>query len=141
MNEQELRAAAQDLELYRSQLESMQKQDELLRVTLDEYNRARDALEEIRGKKEGDELLVPIGANCFLHAKLGDPDKAISSLSSNVAVGETTAEAVERLEKHIQEIEKALVETQKSIVSLDSQAQALSQQMQKAYEELEGKGN
>jgi prefoldin alpha subunit len=139
MKEMEIKQTAQELELCRAQLDSMEKQDELLRVTLDEYRRAKEALEDIKGRKDGDEVLVPIGANCFLHAKLGDPNRVMSSLGSDVAVGESSKDAIVRLDRHIQDIEKAVGEMQKNISSLSSKTQELTRTLQKAYEEFESK--
>ena len=98
MNEEEIKKAVADLEMCNAQLETLRKQDELLRINLEEFLRARDTLNGIKERKEGDEILVPIGANFFIKAQIGDPDAVISNLGATVAASEPLDKAIDRLE-------------------------------------------
>ncbi len=137
MDEQEIMAASQELEALRNQMENMAKQEELIQVTLEEFTRARDALEDLKGKKEGDEILVPIGANCWVHAVLGNMDKAIASIGSNLAVGQSIDEIVIRLDSQLEEIEAARTEVSAKLSSLDAKASELTQTLQKVYADMQ----
>ena len=130
-------AAAQELELLRAQLENLGKQDELIHITLEEYTRAREALEELKGKKKGDEILVPIGANCWVHAVLGDPKKAIASIGSNLAVGQKLDSIIERLDQQLEEIGKAQGELSMSMTKMEARARDLAMMLQEVYGEME----
>ena len=141
MDEQEIMASSQELETYRNQIENLVKQEELIQVTLEEFTRAKDALNDLKGKKEGDEILVPIGANCWVHAVLGNMDKAIASIGSNLAVGQTVDEIVVRLDSQLEEIEAANKEVSSKLTSLNAKAAELTQVLQKIYAEMQaGKG-
>ncbi|MBA3046475.1 MAG: prefoldin subunit alpha [Candidatus Thermoplasmatota archaeon] len=134
MKEQEIEAAAQELERLRMQLENLNRQDELIQVTLEEYIRARQALDELKDKKEGEEILVPVGANCWVHAKLGKIDKGIASIGSNVAVGQKLGDIIERLDTQLVEIRKADTELSGKITKVESRARDLSVMLQDVYD-------
>ena len=138
MDEKEIMAASQELEAIRGQLDNLAKQDELIQVTLEEYIRAKEALEDLKGKKEGDEILVPIGANCWVHAVLGDPKKSIASIGSNLAVGQKTEEIIIRLDSQLEEIEAAKKEITAKMAEMDAKAASLTQMLQQVYAEMQG---
>ena len=131
-------AASQELETGRNQLENMKKQEELIQVTLEEYIRAKEALEDLKTKKEGDEILVPIGANCWVHAVLGDTTKSIASIGSNLAAGQNTEDVIERLDRQLEEITEAQEEVTEKIGHLEARVSQLTQELQKAYSEMQG---
>ena len=137
MNEQEIMAAGQELELLRVQLDNLNKQDELIHITLEEYTRAREALEELKGKKKGEEILVPIGANCWVHAILGDTKKAIASIGSNLAVGQKIESIIERLDSQLEEIGKAEAELSTKMNMMEARARDLAAILQEVYSEME----
>lgn len=137
MDEQEIMAASQELETLRAQMDNMVKQEERIQVTLEEYTRAREALKDLKGKRKGDKILVPIGANCWVHAVLGDMDKAIASIGSNLAVGQPVDEIVVRLDSQLEEIEAAGKEVSAKLASLDVKAAELTQMLQKVYAEMQ----
>ena len=138
MDEKEIMAASQELEACHGQLESLAKQNELIQVTLDEYNRAKDAIIDLKTKKKGDDILVPIGANCWVHAVLGDPKKAIASIGSNLAIGQKTDDIISRLDRQLEEIEEAKIEVAGKMSQLDAKAASLTQMLQKVYDEMQG---
>ena len=141
MDEKEILAASQELEATRMQLDNLAKQQELIQITLEEYTRAREALEELKGKKEGDEILVPIGANCWVHAVLGNTDKAIASIGSNLAVGEKLEDIIERLDRQLEEIHGASTEVSKKLARLESRGNELTQMLQQVYAEMQAAGS
>lgn len=137
MNEQEISAATQELELLRMQLDNLQKQEELIGLTHEEYQRARDALEELKGKKKGDKILVPIGANCWVHATLDNTKKGIASVGSNIAVGQKVEDIIERLDRQLAEISKAEAELSQRITKVEARARDLAAMLQDVYEKAE----
>ncbi len=137
MNEQEIAVAAQELELLRMQLDNMNKQEELIQITFEEYTRAKGALEDLKGKEKGAEILVPIGANCWVHAKLGDTSKAIASIGSNVAVGQKLEAIIERLENQLGDIKNAQSELASKIGKVERRARDLAMVLEEAYGKAE----
>ena len=137
MNEKEIAAAAQEFELLQMQLDNMNKQDELIRITHEEYTRARQALEDLKGKSKGDEILVPIGANCWVHAQLGDVRKGIASIGSGVAVGQKLDAIIERLDRQIEDIGKAQNELSTKMTKVESRARDLSAMLEQVYGQMD----
>ena len=138
MDEKEIMAASQELEAIRGQLDTMTKQDELIQVTLEEYVRAKEALQDLKDKKKGDDILVPIGANCWVHAVLGDPKKSIASIGSNLAVGQNTDDIIKRIDSQLVEIEEAKKEVTSKMAEMDAKAASLTQMLQEVYAEMQG---
>ena len=127
------------MEMCNAQLDSLKKQDELLRINLEEFLRARDTLLGLKGKEKGDELMVPIGANFFVKATIGDPDTVISNLGSSVAAGEEMDKAIERLDTHIKELNEAGQSIAKTVSELDMTSSLLTQQLQEEYAKMQSK--
>ncbi len=138
MDEKEIMAASQELETCKAQLDTMAKQEELIQVTLEEYVRTKEALSDLKGKKKGDKILVPIGANCWVHAVLGDMDTAIASIGSNLAVGQSLDDIITRLDDQLEEIETAKVEVSGKVTSLNAKAAELTQMLQAVYAQMQG---
>lgn len=103
----ELRRAVANLELVRAQMENLGRQEELLRVTLEEIARARETLTRTKDAGEGAELLMPIGANSFVFGTLRDTGRVIVGIGSDVAIEMGTGEAIERLDSRVKAIEEA----------------------------------
>lgn len=136
MNEEEMRAKMGELETYRAQLDAFTKQDEILRINMEEFMRARDTLQGIKDKKEGEKILVPIGANFFIHAKMTDNKKVISNLGSTVAAGESVGDAIKRLESHIDGLNKAGQDMAKTVSNLEAKCDSLTMELQAAYAKM-----
>ncbi len=139
MNEEELRQGVAELEAYQAQLDSLKKQDDILRINMEEFMRARDTVDGIKGNKKGDEILVPIGANFFVKARIEDPGNVISNLGATVAAGESTDKAMERLDKHVEELNDAGQKLAQNVAELESKAAMLTQELQKEYAKLQEK--
>ncbi len=89
-------------------MESLNEQSEMLRLSLEEHMRAKETMTRFQKGGKGAEILVPVGANSFLFARIEDPDKAIVGIGSDITVEESMEVAVKRLETRIEDIEKAL---------------------------------
>jgi prefoldin alpha subunit len=140
MKEEEIQQAVMELEMCRSQLENLRRQDEMVRFSLEEYMRARDTLQGLKGKKTGDEILVPIGANYFIHGKIGDVKKVLSNLGSNIAAEESIDDSIARLDNHIKDLNEAGQKIVKKVSELEAHSATLTGQLQEEYSKLEKKG-
>ena len=135
MNDEELRQAMAMLDVYRNQLESAGSQIQLLQMSLDEAGRAKDTLEAFHASKEGDELLVPVGASSFVRARVADADVAIIGVGNKLSVERKMEDAVTYLASNISELKDALTKSKESIAELENRARQLSAAVQKAYQE------
>jgi prefoldin alpha subunit len=139
MEQAELEDKLAMLEQYKQALERLAKQDEALRAELEEHMRARDTLQRIDGMKKGGELLVPIGANCFVYASVKNAKKVINSVGAGVAVEDTIKKAVERLDDSIKQLGEAGQKLAERVQEMDCKARELAADVDKAYHEMSHK--
>lgn len=143
MAEPEFRAAVAALEAGRAQLEAMARQEELLRLSLEEYMRARETMLRFKDAGTGAEVLVPIGANSFLFGTVRDPDRCMVGVGSDVVLEDTIPRAVERLDHRIKQMGEVQRTLADRIEELDQRVQEYSAMVQGEYERLQraqGKG-
>jgi len=105
-SEQELRELALRGESLRQQLSALDAQREYVGEVLMETRRSLLTLENLEKTRQGDEILVPLGAGAFVHAALADPTRALASLGSGVHAELPTAEAASRLRSRAESLEK-----------------------------------
>ncbi|MCX6657548.1 MAG: hypothetical protein NTY62_02505, partial [Euryarchaeota archaeon] len=69
-SEQQVRESYMMLESAKAQLEGLAKQQELIQLAVEEHVRARETIKEIAKGAADDEVLVPLGADSYIHAKV-----------------------------------------------------------------------
>lgn len=123
VEDNELRQAIALMENYKERVEALSRQVQVLRVSLDEVNMAAEALKAFRDAKEGDEILVPVGASTFIPVKVTANRSAVVGIGSNISVEKDVADSVEYMEANGAEISEAL---KKSVDALNEVQTALS---------------
>jgi len=134
MNDDELRQALSLLDVYNSQLEAFAQQAQIFRVSLEEALKARETLKAFLNAKEGDELLIPIGAASFVAAKATGEKKAIVGVGSRISVEKDLDSAVAFMEETVKEISEALKRSGDSINETEANARNLSMAVQQEYQ-------
>ena len=139
MNEEEIKQALSALDLMRAQAESLAEQQQLIQYSLEEYTRAKETLSKWKDAKKGEELLVPIGGNSFVFAKVEFNSKALVGIGSGVTVEKPVEEAIETLDGRINEMVEALKKINDSLTMLETRSANLTRQVQGEYDKLQGK--
>jgi prefoldin alpha subunit len=134
MNDEELQRALSAIEVYNAQLESWAQQAQIFRMSLEEALRARETMKALVNAKEGDELLIPVGATSFITAKATGDKKAIVGIGSRVSVEQDLESAIEYLDKTAKEISDALKKTSDSAAEMETAARNLSMAVQQEYQ-------
>lgn len=140
MNEQELRQAMSALELFRAQLESIAENQQLIQISLEELGRARETLNQFQKAKEGDELLVPIGGNSFVFAKVATNAKAIVGIGTGISVEKSMDEAIKTMDDRSKELLDTMKKLNDRRLAIEEQANVLSQAVQQEVQALQ-RGN
>lgn len=140
MAESELRQAMAALETSRAQLDALARQEELLRLSLEEYVRARETMARYSKAPVGTEILVPIGANSFLFASISDVERCIVGIGSEVALEDSMARAMERLDKRIQQLQEVQQGLIQRIQEMEAKVNEYAAAVQRAYEKLQARG-
>lgn len=140
MNEAELRQAMSALEMYRTQLESIAQNQQLVQLSLEELARAKETLAQYKNAPEGSELLVPIGGNSFVFAKVGSTSKAIVGIGTGVSVEKSVDEAITTMESRATELMDTMKKLDDRRVALEQQADQLSMAVQQEMQSLQQQG-
>lgn len=115
MNDEELRQAARTLDSYNQQLENISRQIRLLQASRDETVRASRTLEALADAKEGDEVLIPIGASSFVTVKVTDRKTAVVGIGNKISVDKEYSDAKDFMDRNSAEISDAI---QKSVAAM-----------------------
>ncbi len=137
MNDEELRQAAQALEVYNAQLESLSRQVSLLRATRDETFRAGKALHALAEAKEGDEIIIPVGASAYVKVIVTGKD-AICGIGQGISVEKPVAEAADKMDSDRSEVEAALEEALRNVQEIQNYARELGAAVQQEYNQRQG---
>jgi prefoldin alpha subunit len=73
-------------------------------------------LDSLEKEKENTGLLVPIGGNSYIKARLENPDKLIVGMGAGVSVEKTLAETKEIVRGRLEALEKTRISLQQQFV-------------------------
>ena len=130
-NEEQIRELIANIQVNQQRMEALQQQASLVQMSLTDLDNALKALTTLEGKGEDQELLVPIGAGSFVHAKLADPDKVIIGLGAGVSVEKNFADSKGIIQSRRGELEKAMLETTSVMDQVAQELARLQQEAQK----------
>ncbi len=135
VDEQSFRENYAMLETAKAQLEALLKQQDLIQLAVEEHVRARETVKSLAKGSPGDEVLVPIGADSYLHARISDNRDAIVGIGSQVSVMKSTEDAEKILDLRIDDLSRAFKsvseraqQTEQAISELTEKLQAMQQQ-------------
>jgi len=134
MEDDELRQALAILETYNAQLEALNRQVRLLQVSLDDTMRARESFKALADAKEGDEILIPVGASSFIRAKVTDKKTAIVGIGNRISAEKDLTEAAEFMDAGVAEITAALRETITTLNGVEKMSSELTAAVENEYQ-------
>ncbi|PAV08030.1 prefoldin subunit alpha [Methanosphaera cuniculi] len=105
-NNKKLEQMIAELNQLQQQGEAIANQVEQLNLSLTDIKSASEALKGIEGSV-GKELLIPVGAGCFINAELKS-ENIIVGVGAEVAVKKSREETVEKLEKETKEVQELI---------------------------------
>ncbi|MDY5678363.1 MAG: prefoldin subunit alpha [Candidatus Methanomethylophilaceae archaeon] len=123
MEDNELRQAIAAMESYKERVEALSRQVQVLRVSLEEVTMSADALKAFKNAKEGDEIMVPVGASSFITVKVTSNRNVVVGIGSNISVEKDIDDAIGYMDANNAEIAEAL---KKSAEALNEAQQALT---------------
>ena len=138
MDENEAREAAAMIEAAKAQLEALARQQEIIRLTVDEHRRAKDTINRIATGDPGEDILVPIGADSFVHAKISDNKNAVVGIGAGVSFQRSPEQAVGALDARIDELNRASRKVADRIEQTEHSVQQLSEKIQQFYSQSNG---
>ena len=103
---------------------------ERLRILLNDYRVGLMVLEELDGKKEGEEMLMRVGGTIHVRASLADPSKVTRDVGSNVRIEQNVEEAKKEIQETISELEKNYQEASENYEKLVFYSQSINAKLQ-----------
>lgn len=134
MEDKDLRQAMMVLESYNEQLEVLRQQIELVQYSLEESVRARETLRVFKDAKEGEEILIPIGASVFVNAKVTNSDKAIIGVGNKISITKDIPGAADYMNSISIELQEALKKVSSAYSELQIKTNKLSAAINAEYE-------
>lgn len=134
MNEKELQNAMVLYQLLQSQFEQLKQQGALLQAKGTEVEATRMALEELKGLKEGNEVLLPLGSGIYTSAKHHKAPKLLVDVGAGTMLRKPPETALKVIEGKKKEIESLSTKLQEQMIDVVNKINALSVQLQEAME-------
>lgn len=122
------------LEIQKQYINSLTNQIERVQLAINEHQRAKETLSKYIKLKDGNEILIPIGANSYVFANKTKTNKAIVGIGANVSVEEDLEKAIERIEKKLKILHENGEELTKELANVEQQASLLSEKIRKEIE-------
>ncbi len=119
-----------EYEYLRNQAEALQKNLEMIDASLGEIGAVLESLDEIKGQGKKNEILVPIGADSFVSARVIDTKRVIVGLGADVAVKKSIPAARKDLEARLMELEGVRGEISEKLGMLLGRIEELSPRIQ-----------
>ncbi len=133
VEDNELRQAIAVMESYKERVEALNRQVQVLRVSLDEVTMASQAIKAFRDAKDGDEILVPVGAMSFIPVKVTGNRNVVVGVGSNVSVEKDVDGSIEYMDANGAEISEALKKTVEALNEAQNALSELSSAIQHEY--------
>ena len=133
LDDNELRQALALMEAYKDRVEAMSRQVQFLRMSLDEVSLALEAVKAFKDAKEGDEIMVPVGASCYIPVKVTGNRSVITGIGSGISVQKTSDESIDYLEGNSAEITEALKKSVEALNEAQQNLAGMSDAVQQEY--------
>lgn len=125
----DVRDAVEAGEALQGHLATLEDQMGYLSALVNEFTRARAALEALQGLKAGEEMLLSIGGGNFVRASLADKDRVISGIGSGYSVEGPVQDAAARAEAQVAAAREAIQRLQEEAQRTLAQMQALEERL------------
>lgn len=114
-----------ELSNYQAAAEAFRQQLSFLAASLSELSMTSKAIKTVKELKPGTDILVPMGSDSFIAAKLGTTEKVITGLGANVAAERSSEDALKVLEARRVELEQALDQAREELGKLEERIEAM----------------
>lgn len=116
--EEELRRLSVELRFLEQTAEAIQSRINMVNAAITDLTYASMTLEGLEKEKENSEILVPIGGNSYIKAKLENPDKIIVGMGAGISVEKTLQEAKEIIKNRLESLEKTRMSLQQQLAQI-----------------------
>jgi len=136
--EEELRKLSVELRFLEQTAEAVQSRINMVDAALTDLTYANMSLEGIEKEKENSALLVPIGGNSYIRAKLENPDKIVVGIGAGVSVEKTLPETKEIMKKRLESLQKTRMSLQQQFAQVAGRIGEGREKFERLVAELRG---
>lgn len=126
----ELQSLLLKLRQYQAQAEQTSQELLFVRQAISEHDKAIATIKQLKKMKEGDELIVPIGANSSVYVTLSSTDKIIVRVGGGVSAEKDPDSSIEYLSGMKAELENSQREMTGLLQRMEQEAQTLQARLQ-----------
>jgi len=123
--QQKLQQIFNELQNYEAMADLLRQQINMIANSLTELSMTVETIKTIRELKLGTEILVPIGSDSFVTAKLAATDKVITGLGADVSAEQSVDGAKQMLEVRIAELGRVLEQARQELEKIGKQIEEL----------------
>jgi len=123
-----------ELSDHQATAEALRQHLSLLAASLSELSMTLEVINTVKGLKPGTDILVPMGSDSFITAKLGTTDKVITGLGADVAAERSSEDALKVLEARRTELAQALDRAREELGKLGERMEALRPEAERILE-------
>ena len=123
-----------------SNITLLQQRLELVQAYLTNFKAGLMVLEEIEGRKEGEEMLMNVGGSIFVQAKLVDPSKVTRSIGSGIRIEQGVEAAKTAVQEQTTRLEKQYESMAEEYQKLVARSSLLNSQFQQLAAQVQGQG-
>lgn len=123
-----------ELSDHQATAEALRQHLSLLAASMSELSMTLEVIKTVKELKPGTDILVPMGSDSFITAKLGTTDKVITGLGADVAAERGSEDALKVLEARRTELAQALDRAREELGKLGERMEALRPEAERILE-------
>jgi prefoldin alpha subunit len=132
LSREDLQSRAVQLEYINQQIRVMESHLSEVAAAVEELSVMKVGLRNMGDAKEGDEILVPLGASSYVTAGLKGPGNVLVSVGAGVFVERPVDEAVPLVDKQIEELRKQEEKVLDNVSVLSQESEKLTRELNEA---------
>ncbi len=126
-----------ELSAHQATAEALRRHISLLTSSLSELSMTIEAIKAVKGLKPGTDILVPMGSDSFITAKLTTAEKVITGLGADISAERSSEDALKVLEARRTELEQALGQAREELGKLGERMEALRPEAERILEKAQ----
>jgi len=103
----------------------------MLTSSLTEVSMTIDAIKTVKDLRPGTDILVPLGSDSFISAKISDSDKVLTGLGADVVAERSASDALKFLESRTSELEEAARRAREELRRVEERIESLRPEAEK----------
>lgn len=136
-DEAALRENMMRLETAKAQLEALSRQQELIQLAIEEHVKARETVKSMAKSAQGDELMIPVGADSYIYANASERKDVVIGVGSGVSVQRDAGAAEKILDERVEDLAQAFQKVSEMAAQTEGAIHELTERIQQQYEEVQ----